>query len=147
MKKRIPVWISMAVHVLLLLVCIGLLLACLGVFESPPEMDHEGDGINYGGLVLGILLMFGVVFSFAGGLCMVGLLFFEVLDLIFWKKGFGVVSMIGDLALTFGSGALCVSLVVDWIQTGEGSSVLLVGAILLVMTGGALVANMVRLTK
>ena len=147
MKKRIPVLISMAVHVLLLLACIGILLACLGTFESPPEMEYGEDGINYGGLVLAFLLMFGVVFSFGGAACMAGLLLFEILDLILWKKGFAIVSMIGDLALTFAAGGMCVSFTLDWIRSGEGRLVPLLSALLLVLTGGALVSNMIRLSK
>ena len=146
MKKKIPILISMAVHGLLLLLCVALLLACLNTFETPPANEYEGEGPNYGGLVLALVLMFGLAFSFVGVLCMAGLLFFEILDLIFYKKGFGVVSLVGNLALTFASGAATVSLLVDLVKTGEGL-VVIPAAILLLLCGGALIATMVRLTK
>lgn len=146
MKKRIPLLISMAVHVLFLLLCIGLLALCLDGFETPPAYEYEGEGPNYGGLVIALLLMFGVAFSVGGTACMAGLLFFEIVDLIFYKKGFGVVSLIGNIALSFASGALGVSLLADRIQTGEGVAFIPV-AILFLLCVTALVASMVRLTK
>ena len=146
MKKRIPILISMAVHVLFLLLCVALLLACLGTFESPPANEYEGEGPNYGGLVIALLLMFGLAFAFAGVLCMAGLVFFEIIDLIFYKKGFGIVSLIGNLALTFASGSVTVSLLVDLIQTGEGL-VVIPAAIVFVLCGGALAATIVRLVN
>lgn len=146
MKKRIPILISMAVHVLFLLLCVALLFACLGTFESPPANEYEGEGPNYGGLVIALLLMFGLAFAFVGVLCMAGLVFFEIIDLIFYKKGFGIVSLIGNLALTFASGSLTVSLLVDRIKTGEGF-VAIPAAIIFLLCGSALTATMVRLTK
>ena len=136
----------MAVHALFLLLCVGLLLACLGVFESPPANEYEGEGPNYGGLVIALLLMFGVAFSFVGVLCMAGLLFFEIIDLIFYKKGFGVVSLIGNIALTFSLGSATVSFLIDVIRTGEGVVVIPL-AIMFILSGGALAANLVRLFK
>lgn len=146
MKKRIPLLISMAVHVLLLLLCIALLVACLHTLESPPTQDYEGEGPNYGGLVMALILMFGLAFAFVDTLCVGGLLFFEILDLIFYKSGFGVVALIGNLALAFATGAAAVSSFVDWIKTGEGLVVIPI-VILFLLCGGALVATMVRLTK